>query len=436
MPSITVKKKTYKENEIPIFDGEAVLYLVKDTWYFRCWIKGEGKYARKSLRTKSREMATERGKQEFYQLQTDLNAGRKFFSIDTKQAIQSYLDYRKNDVIEDTLEARSTQGGIVIGRYNTINTHLNHFLAYIGKDTKVRDLREFDLERYVLFRRKNGISDITIRQEISTINSAMSYIYDRLKQTDFRNFVIPQTLKHVTKSKNKADTQKIKRQTFTRDEWQAFYVAMRKYTNDCSVERCAEDLDARERQLVRHFCLFGANSGMRTGEQFNLLWKNVRVEKQRLNDVTLDVAIVLVDYGTSKKRLETREFWCRGGEYITRWKELAQHNDENSYVFSVDGTKRFPKTNFHRHWNAMLELAEIDESRKEHIVPYSLRHFCITRRVVAGLTFTDIAQNVGTSVAEIERTYNHIQNETRAKFAHARVKTADGITMPIIDETF
>ena len=435
MPSITVKKKTYKENEIPIFDGEAVLYLVKETWYFRCWIKGEGKYARKSLRTKSREMAIERGKREFHQLQTDLNAGRKFFSIDVKQAVESYLDYRKNDVIEDTLEARGTQGGIVIGRYNTINTHLKHFLNYICKDTKVRDLREFDLERYVSFRRKKGISDVTIRQEISTINSAMSYIYDRLKQTDFRSFVIPQSLKHVTKSKNKADNQKIKRQTFTRDEWKAFYLAMRTYTAGCP-KRAAEDINAKERLLVRNFCLFSANSGMRTGEQFNLAWKNVRIETQTVNKKQREVAIVLVDYGTSKKRLETREFWCRGGEYITRWEEIAQHNDADGYVFSVDGTKRFPKTNFMRHWDAMLELAKIDEERKKYIVPYSLRHFCVSMRVLAGLSFTDIAQNLGTSVAEIERTYNHLQDETRRKFAHARIKTIDGVTMPIVNELF
>ena len=43
----------------------------------------------------------------------------------------------------------------------------------------------------------------------------MAWVYDRLKQTDFRMFLIPKTLKHVTKAKSSADNQRIKRQTFT-----------------------------------------------------------------------------------------------------------------------------------------------------------------------------------------------------------------------------
>ena len=81
MSGITVKKKHYKENEIPIYDGEAVLYLVGETWYYRCWLKSENKYARKSLRTKSREMAIERSKSAHRRLLTDVEDGRLFFAI-------------------------------------------------------------------------------------------------------------------------------------------------------------------------------------------------------------------------------------------------------------------------------------------------------------------------------------------------------------------
>ena len=304
MSGITVKKKHYKENEIPIYDGEAVLYLVGETWYYRCWLKGENKYARKSLRTKSREMAIERGKSAHRRLLTDVEDGRLFFAIDIKEAINKYLHDKRDEIVGDTIEERGTQGGITQGRFKTIETHLRHFLTYIGKDTKVNELKDYDLDGYVKVRRKKA-ADITIRNEVASINAAMAWIYDRLKQTDFRAFLIPKTLKHVTKAKNSADNQRIKRQTFTTKEWSAFVRAMRTYTRGC-VARADEDFNAKERLLVRYFCLFAANSGMRTGEQHNLHWRCVSTHKDTHKGKVQTTAKVIVDYGTSKKRLVQR----------------------------------------------------------------------------------------------------------------------------------
>ena len=100
------------------------------------------------------------------------------------------------------------------------------------------------------------------------------------------------------------------------------------------------------------------------------IWRNVSTEDRVHDEKTMTIAKVIVDYGTSKKRLEQREFWCRGGEYIDKWREIAQHENNDGFVFSVDGKARIPRTNFHKHWTAVLELADFDEERKQHIVPY------------------------------------------------------------------
>ena len=55
-----LKKKKFAAGEIAIFD-EAVIYKRNDYWHFRMWLNGEGKYARKSLRTRSQATAEERG---------------------------------------------------------------------------------------------------------------------------------------------------------------------------------------------------------------------------------------------------------------------------------------------------------------------------------------------------------------------------------------
>jgi hypothetical protein len=63
-PDMALKKKTFAEDEIGIFD-DAVIYKRGDYWHFRMWLAGEGKYARKSLKTRSRSTAIDKGK-DFY----------------------------------------------------------------------------------------------------------------------------------------------------------------------------------------------------------------------------------------------------------------------------------------------------------------------------------------------------------------------------------
>ena len=47
------------------------------------------------------------------------------------------------------------------------------------------------------------------------------------------------------------------------------------------------------------------------------------------------------------------------------------------------------------------------------MVPYSLRHFMITQRIISGLTFRQVADMCATSVAQIEKTYYHLNDEIR-----------------------
>jgi len=96
---------------------------------------------------------------------------------------------------------------------------------------------------------------------------------------------------------------------------------------------------------------------------------------------------------TSKVR-KARRVFSRGGEHIERWKQICKENNKEleGYVFSVDG-KEYSRSNLHRHWQKIMKLADINEDRKEQLVPYSLRHFMITERVKSGLSFNQIAPN-------------------------------------------
>ncbi len=56
----------------------------------------------------------------------------------------------------------------------------------------------------------------------------------------------------------------------------------------------------------------------------------------------------------------------------------------------------------------MVESAGISDLATRDIVPYSLRHYMITQRIMSGLDFRAIADMCGTSITQIERTHYHL----------------------------
>jgi hypothetical protein len=117
------------------------------------------KYACKSLRTRSKATAIEKGKAAYLEIYANLQQGKSYFSITTKECVGKYLSFRQRDV---------ELGHIVKGRLTTIATHLQHYLSFIGKDTKLKELERTDCENYFYHRHKatNGnVKQVTVQNE-------------------------------------------------------------------------------------------------------------------------------------------------------------------------------------------------------------------------------------------------------------------------------
>jgi hypothetical protein len=67
-------------------------------------------------------------------------------------------------------------GHIVKGRHATIATHLQHFLSYIGKDTKLKELERTDCENYFYHRQQIYNIRLTLNLRRCVMKS-----YDELK---------------------------------------------------------------------------------------------------------------------------------------------------------------------------------------------------------------------------------------------------------------
>lgn len=89
---------------------------------------------------------------------------------------------------------------------------------------------------------------------------------------------------------------------------------------------------------------------------------------------------------TTKVRNE-RTFWCRGGEYLRRWKAIKKEYGGNTegMIFSLDGEEEYERYRLQRHWKQIMLLTYVALDNKELLVPYSLRHLAITNQVLSGV---------------------------------------------------
>ena len=406
------KKRYFSEDEVPIFENRngAVVYKRGEYWQFRVWLTADNKYVQKSLNTKIRETAIERGQAMYLELHAHIETGVKYFTVTLKEAVQIYTDYRATEVRDNP-----SQQGIVAGRLETIKTHLTHFLDFAGRETKLSELDEAQLLAYPQWCRntRKKIADTTVNNEMSTINACLAYLYDEKKMGKFRHFHLPKYKKPTV------DVEKIRRQTFTAEEYMAFVTAMRSY-----VREEVDDEELYYRQLARHYFLVAANSGMRSGELAQLTWENTEIE----TIADKSIAKVSVQAATSKVG-KFRVFMHRGGEYYKRWKEHCSH--KNGIIFSKDGTSRYPRSSLHKHFKRMMAIADIAEDRKAQLVPYSFRHFAITNRVQSGLQLQEVAKMTGTSLKQVEETYWHLNEEQMRRTAMADfVRDKNGTIIP------
>ena len=100
---VRVRKKTsaFAVEEHDVLNGKAKLLRVRasgDVWQLRMWVQHEGKYIRKSLKTRDFETALKKGEEIVFQTLSDVASGRKIFGITLGELVEIYKKWRKEDV--------------------------------------------------------------------------------------------------------------------------------------------------------------------------------------------------------------------------------------------------------------------------------------------------------------------------------------------------
>ena len=418
---MTLKKKTFSEEEILIYD-EAVIYKRGDIWQFRYWLEKERRYVRLSLKTKNIDVAIEKAKKHFVKIKSETDSGKTYYSKTAKDGVLMYLEYRKGHI-----ESRTTKS-IVKGRYGTIRSHLDHWLDFIERDTKLKELDRDSCADYAKTRENPSatktIALSTIAGEQSTINSMMKWLHKKgevyIDGFDFETISIRNTPEEA-----------VRRSSFTDEEVWAFRLAIPKYIEEAMKD--LTDLENKARVLSGHYLLISSICGLRTGEQKQLKWKDITFQNQTINKEEIDFVKINVRKETSKVR-KSRVVKIRDMEYfhnlfnLTTPTHSKQPYGEN-FIFSFNGINVVSQRAVTHHFKKILEAAEIDVSKRK-LVPYSFRHYFITNRIKAGLSYKAVADMCGTSRVQIEKTYYHIDEDILTTQAMAGYYTIDGMIVP------
>ena len=418
---MTLKKKTFSEEEILIYD-EAVINKRGDIWQFRYWLEKERRYVRLSLKTKNVDVAIEKAKKHFVKIKSETDSGRTYYSKTTKDGVLLYLEYRKGHI-----ESRTTKS-IVKGRYGTIRAHLDHWLDFIERDTKLKELDRDSCAEYAKTRENPSATKTTalstIAGEQSTINSMMKWLYKKgevyIDGFDFETISIRNT-----------PEEKVRRSSFTDEEVMDFRLAIPKYIEEAKKDMT--DLENRARVLSGYYLLIATICGLRTGEQKQLKWKDITFQNETIKGEAIDFVKISVRKETSKVR-KSRIVKIRDMEYfddlfkLTTPTHTVKPYAEN-FVFSYNGINVVSQRAVTHHFKKILESAKIEKGKRS-LVPYSFRHYFITNRIKAGLSYKDVADMCGTSRGQIEKTYYHIDEDILTTQAMAGYYTIDGMIIP------
>jgi integrase len=423
------EKITFNDNEEVIFD-DAVIYLRGDYWQMRMWLAKERKYARFSLKTRNRSTAIDKAKLHYHELMALQLSGKTYYSYTTKQGVEAYLEQRYKDY-----EA----GLIVIGRYRTIATHLEHWLKFIQKDVKVKELERTDCENYFHSRSKlKGtetlkVSQSTVENEQSTINAMMAWLYKK-KESYIDSFDFKK-LKALDKG-----AEENRRQAFTDAEITAIDTALKEYIKEASADL------RTDASVVKAVCSYYLGvcmvTGMRRGELLQLKWGDIE-EMEGNHTQRVNKLIKITVRGVTSKVRKTRKFVIRDSGYFNGLLTLKRKLDgtaiqeqallaklSNDLMFSASTENAITPRAIGVHFEKLMIKANIKDANARGLVPYSFRHTFITKRVNSNLPPAAVAEMCGTSITQIEKTYYHTTEAKMISNALADYTYKDGLLIP------
>ena len=245
-----------------------------------------------------------------------------------------------------------------------------------------------------------------------------------------RGIVNRQPFIRSPKDASQKNLQVARRPTFELDEWRKLYRYMRewvkgenvgiqprkngRFSKTRSVVQRPHSLHIFQRNLIRNYILFLANSGLRPNESKQLRWRDIK-------ETSEGHKYIYVRPTTKTGERDTFPL-PHAFRYLERIREQSEYTGEDDLVFGSREGK--PVGNFGKTFKKILtdiNLLVDGEGRVRTI--YSLRHFYATQRLSSKtkpIPMEVLAQNMGTSPQMMFKHYRHLTTHNFAEILTSR----------------
>ena len=372
----------------PVLGGKCSVFRTTvsgDIWQFQMWLPNEKKWLRKSLRTTIRQEAEALAEKQWTETIGKITVGMKIFSIIAKELVEKYLA---------DLEERVKQG---LNRESTLHLRrswLQHYLTFIGQNTKVQSVPP---EKFEFFLRWHRSQQPTPSLQYTKGHQTLMMIMYRWA---VNKKLLPAELLPKF-SKVQVPKGQGKRQGMNEHEYKMIMEVSKRWHT-----KTTNPNEQYERKQLHNFILLQGWYGTRTCETLGLRWKDVTFGKD-------DTAVLNIREETTKRN-KNRKVTGTRKDVFERVRSYSRHTNPDDHIFSSyrDGKRWSP----YRKWCELRgEVKEKYPNFNPNITLYDLRHFWISSRLRIGESPWAISRYVGNSPEMITKHYDNVTDDQVGK---------------------
>ena len=322
----------------------------------------------------------------------DIQANRKSTRQNAKKAKLKTLEGFITGIYEEWVTTNRKSGN------ETIKTIKRNFSQFYTKP--LSDINPWIVDKWRLDRKKAGTSPSTINRDLAALKSALSKAVE-WNIIEIHPLAMLKPLKIDTKTNIRylSDDEEIRlRNALTVRDTNIF--RDRKKGNEWRSKRHRLLLpDMQDNKYADHLTpmtLLTLNTGLRRGEMFDLMWKDINLKSKTL---TIN--------GKTAKSGETRHIPLNQDviETLSQWKKQTT---ENELIFPNNNGERFHTIK--TAWGNLLEAAKISDFRW-----HDLRHDFASKLVMAGVPLNTVRELLGHSDIKTTLRYAHLAPEHKAE---------------------
>ena len=401
----------------PTLNGRAYVIAFADREYLYLRIpRGNKRYTTVSLQTTNLKTAHDRALDVYTKVVNEppRSKSRKF-GFET--AVEQFLEHKKELVDIGNIKPRSL---------NTYEQRLYQRVipfARLKNIQNIGDIKKDSFEDYGIHYRKvtqkgkwktatSGLSVSTINSDVSTLNEFFSWMVKK-------ELLDPRKVPDIPKLPDRKVYSEEANPAFMPDDWELFKDALKDY-----VAQSSDEIQRWHRQWLLNWVFFQYHGGFRCHETRKVTIGDISVRK--MSDGSLKgIVEVSPNTKTGKRTTIMNGHWLNSFKYHLN-KGIKLRNEElkskdpdaillpkvskdtllMSNPFNKNGMKPITDESIRGKFNLVLSTLDLDRKYTLH----SLRSTHITHALLKKMRIRVIADNVGNSEAEIERTYYRLNN--------------------------